>query len=418
MLIIFLATFYVEATLTSHWLVHMVRAGAAAGLIGACADWFAIIAIFRPIRIIPIHIVEKLRHVELFRLVFREWNGEFPHTGMIPKGKDIIADKIKIFFIHVLNDGEKVSALVKDKRPAEQLSKLLMSTPNADLAARELIKLVFQLMTKRNDSVIRNWLTKATISTLKEYNVLPIAGQFLRDQYDKGIHHEIIDSLIDYLADYIKRNPGLFRREVAKKSKWYIPTFVDTYVADSLEESLQEKLSQMRDRKDLTRCEIENLISEVIQQIESGTFDAKKVLVHWKKFIGSPLVRQKFHEVYASVREAISSDDGKNMKKVEFVISRTIISLGQELRENCELQLHIESLLLELVEYFSTAGVIDLLADAVSRTVKDWSGEAVSEKLEGAVGKELQFIRMNGAGLGALLGVILFGIERAALFWV
>ena len=385
--LVFLGTLWLDS---SDWWVRMVRATAVAGLIGACADWFAVVAIFRH----PLGI-------------------RIPYTAVIPNSKDRIADRIEDFIADNFSDGRQAGEHVRSLRPAAQLSDWLMKTGNTDIAARYAVKYISSLVTTRHDPVIRNWLTKTVVSELQDYNIQPIAGEILKNLYGRGLHHEIIDFALEAATDYMANNPGLFTEEVSDNTGWLVPKFADRMLAKSLEGALREKLEQMADRNDPFRRQIETRILEIIQEIESGNFDTRGIKRWWEKLIGSPLVRRQIEELYQTAKEVLTDRRGRQTAKIEAEISRILGVLGKELGANVELQKEIDVHVPRLVEHFTSEGGMDLLARIIGNTVKKWSGKKVAEELENAVGEHMQFIRINGTVIGCFLGFILFWIERS-----
>lgn len=391
MLLMFLGTFWLEGLMSSPvWWAEMLRAAAAAGLIGACADWFSVVAIFRH----PLGLA-------------------IPHTAVIPKGKDVLADKIETFIIENFSDGRKASEHVKDIRPSKNLAHWFMQAENTSLTAKFAVKIISLLISKGGDEKNLRRLTNSIILALREYNVLPMAGKILRTYYEKGSHHEIIDYAIEFLTEYIDSNPGLFKDDVARKSSWFIPTFIDEIMADSLEDGMRKKLEKLQNRQDATRLQLEGQIFDIIQDLESGTLDAEGMLDVWKRFVGSPEVRRQINELYTFMKRELSAGSSSALEKFEAEIARILDKLCEELHNNLEFQEYVDSQLPKLVEYLSSEGLITVLANVIGNTVKDWTGDKVSAELESAVGEHLQYIRISGTGLGFGLGIVLFGVEWA-----
>lgn len=369
----------------------MIRAIAVAGLIGGCADWFAVVAIFR-----------------------HPFGLRIPYTAVIPNSKDRIADNIEDFLAKNFSDGKKTSEYIKNIKPAKQLADWLMQTENTEIASRYAVRYISSLMTTKHDPIIRNWLIKTVVSELKDYNILPIGGKILKDLYNRGQHHEIIDLLLNTANSYLENNPGLFVEEVSNNSGWLVPKFADRYLAETLEDGLKEKIEQMEDRDDPTRLDIERHILDLIQRLESGNFDTKKITKWWNVFISSPLVRRQVEELYQVIK-SFFEHDGHDTRKVEAEISRILRVLAQELKENTKLHQEIDAQLPKLAEHLASEGGMKLLAKIIGNTVKGWTGEKVAEELEDAVGEHMQFIRINGTILGGILGFIISGIEQTVV---
>ena len=388
MALVFIGTFLLDAA--SFW-VQLVRSGAEAGIVGGLVDWFAVVAIFRHPMGIP-----------------------FPHTAVIRKSRDRVAEGIDDFIRANFSKAETASEHVREKEPGRKLAEWLTRAGNAELAANIVVTSVPALLTPKRDPRIRDLLTRTIVGELKEQDVLPTLGQILDHLYRQERHQEIVGIVVDFAREYIDSHPGLIRKELSENSTWWIPGFLDRKMADGFEQSLRGELERMADRHHPFRREIDRKIEHLIAELRHGRLHAETVSRWWKKFVTSEQCRHLVEGLWDAVKEELFGQGGVDIGKIEAKLARGLRSAGKHLHADTELQAEIDDRLSDLAGRIGPA-VVEAAGEFVEDEVKDWPGAEVADKLESAVGKELQYIRFNGTILGCAVGILLFlVVEKVA----
>ena len=381
MILIFVGTFFMNEA--SFW-VQMLRSGAEAGIIGGLADWFAVVAIFRHPLGIPL-----------------------PHTAVLRNSKDDFADGIDKFITDNFSDREAASDYIKEKMPAKWLAEKLTQTENTKIIANTIMKVVLMLMKPNADIRIRLFLTKIIIEELKDVNVLPTIGQMLDHLYRRELHQDLIDELINFAKKFIEDNPGYIQQKVSEGSRSWIPAFVDRAIAQDLEEEILTELEELAERKHQTRLMLDRKAKDLIHDFQQGRLNVDSVRNWWLTFVNSEHVGHLISGLWDAIRNGIATDGGMNARKFESKLAQIIGALGNYLAEDDKLQMEIDARLAELSGSISPA-VVDMAAEYLKSEIEDWPANKVADKLEAAVGKELQYIRINGTVLGCCIGVLLF----------
>ena len=391
MMLVFVGTFLLNES--SFW-VQLIRSGAEAGIVGGLVDWFAVVAIFRHPLGVP-----------------------FPHTAVIRKSRDRFANGIDDFITENFSDGEIASEYVKDKRPGRHLSDWLTKAKNSKFVANVLLTSIPPLLKPERGPRIRHLLTKTVIEELKKQDILPTLGQILDHFYRHERHQEIIDVLVDLVKEYVEHNPGSIRETISKNSRRWIPRFLDRVLADNVEQSLLDELNQLADRSHPFRREIDTQIEKLIAELQQGQLNVetvKQVRQWWNAFVTSEQAGRLIGGLWDSIRIELFGSKGVDTAKIESKLAHGLVALGKHLAADAELQDEIDARLSNLAKSVSPA-VVDVAAEYVREAVKDWPAEKVSDKLEGAVGKELQYIRFNGTVLGSVVGLLLFVVVEKAV---
>ena len=388
MVLVFIGTFLLDPA--SFW-VQLIRSGAEAGIVGGLVDWFAVVAIFRHPLGIP-----------------------FPHTAVIRNSRDRFADGIDDFITENFSDAETASDYIREKKPGRKLSEWLTRTKNAKFAANIIVNSIPPLLTPKRDRRIRDLLTRTIVEELKEQDILPTLGQILDHLYRHERHQEIIDVLIKSAKEYVESHPGLIRRRISENSKRWLPRFLDREYADGVERGLLYELEQLLNRTHPSRREIERNIGQGIAMLRDGRLHAGTVRKWWKTFVTSEQTKGLIGELWDAIKKELFGDGGVNARNIEAKLARGIGTLGAHLRANTELQEEIDHRLSDLAGSVSPA-VVDVGAEYIRDVVKHWPGDKVAEKLEAAVGRELQYIRFNGTVLGSAVGLSLFLVVEKVL---
>ena len=387
---VLIGTFLLDSSLL--W-VRIIQSSAEAGVIGGLVDWFAVVAIFRHPAGIPI-----------------------PHTAVIRRSKDRIADGIYHFITSNFSDQNKASQWIEGRRPSKHLSEWLTQPRNAEFAAHVVLNSIPSLLTPKSDYRIRSFVTKTIVEELRKQNISPLLGRFLFQIYRRNHHQDIVDALIRLSKEYIEENRGLINERVSKNTGWLMPKFIDRWIADDVEQSLLDKLEEVSDRNHEFRLGIDSWMKRLIEDLERKRFDARTVRYMWEKFekfTKSEEARQAIEGIWNDIKNELLDDSGVNRTRLRRKLADLLQRVGRQLSEDLELQREIDARLSDLTELIAP-DVADGAGKYIRDQIRGWSAEQVSKKLESAVGKELQYIRINGTILGCFVGFLLFWIIEAA----
>ena len=388
LVLVFIGTFLLDSS--SFW-VNMMQSSAEAGIIGGLVDWFAVVAIFRHPAGIPI-----------------------PHTAVIRKSKDKFAHGTYDFLIEHFSDSSRASQYVEDRRPSKHLSEWLTQAKNAESAAHIVVTSIPALLTPKSDRRIRSFLENTIVEELKKQNISPLLGRILDQFYRRNDHQEIVDVLIDFAKKYVEKNPALLRERVSEASSWFIPGFLDRKMADTVRQSLLDKLEELGNSDHEYRREIDRWMESVIADLKQSRFHAETVKHKWQTFVTSEQTRRLLGGMWKDIKNEVLGDSGADIWKLKVKLADFLQRLGMLLSEDPKLQQEIDARLSDLAGRIAP-DVVDVAAEYLRDEIKGWSGEKVADKLESAVGKELQYIRINGTVLGCFVGFLLFWMVEIVL---
>ncbi len=370
------------------WLGY-VRATAEAAMVGALADWFAVTAIFRHPLGIPI-----------------------PHTAIVQKRKDDIGRTLGEFVRDNFMTQDNLAKLVKDEQMALRLGEALSDRHTARRIADEGSAIIRGLTDVLNDDTVRSGLEQAVFERVRATPVAPLAGRAV-DWATEGGHHELlIDSTLTGLGRFLNENQLTFRSRLREESPWWVPEAIDDRVFDKIYEALNRFIDEVGGNRD----------HELRRQLNLRTLDLAERLKTSPElelrgeelkedFLANPEVRAWVATLWDRIKEAVIEGSHNPDSVLLERVTEMIMEAGVSVQSDPQLRTTIEGFLESAAGHIAAQGG-DLAVNTISRTVESWNAEETTTLIEDRVGRDLQFIRINGTIVGGLAGLVLHIISR------
>lgn len=373
-----------------------VHAFAEAAMVGGLADWFAVTALFRRPMGLPI-----------------------PHTAIIPENKDRIADTMAVFLRENFLIPSVVARRMREMNLAQAVGNYL-AAPGASgggsrvrAGAGELLVEVLQsLDPERLGTRVRAALATA----LERLPVAPLAGRMLSAMIADGRHRPVIDSLIRWAGLVLEDNEAMVRDVIHSRANALLRfTGLDERLANSVLDGLYKLLAEVLvDENHPLRAKIEEGLAGLARDLVEDPETQAKVERLKRELIANPAVAEWWTGVWERLRTGlIAAMRGEGDMDVSFAaFGESITEMGVALRDDPRLQMQVNRFARRTaVGIASRHG--GQIVQLVSETVKRWDAEKVTSRIEGAVGRDLQFIRMNGTLVGGLVGVAIHTVGQA-----
>ncbi|WP_133366399.1 DUF445 domain-containing protein [Qipengyuania sediminis] len=373
--------------LAQHPAWGFVHAFAEAAMVGGLADWFAVTALFRHPLGLPI-----------------------PHTAIIPENKDRIADTMAGF----LRDNFLTPAVVARRMREMNLARTVgsyLAEPNVGGASRVragagelLVEVLESLDPERLGTQVRG----ALAAGIERLPVAPLAGKMLTAMIADGRHRPIIDSLIRWAGLVLEDNETLVREMIHARANALLRfTGLDTRVANSVVDGLYRLLAEVLvDQNHPLRAKVEEGLVKLARDLAEDPDTQEKVERVKRELIANPAVAEWWGGVWERLRRGlIAAIRGEGEPKASFAaLTDSLTEMGVALRDDPRLQTQVNRFARRTAAGIATryGGQIVQL---VSETVKRWDARTVTGRIENAVGRDLQFIRINGTLVGGLVGV-------------
>ncbi len=365
------------------WVLYL-RAAAAAGMVGGLADWFAVTALFRHPLGVPV-----------------------PHTAIIPSRKDAIGRSLGDFVSTHFLAPDVIRERVRLVRPAARAGTWLAAPANAERVTRELATAVRAAFGVLRDDDVQAVLEQLVTRRLAALPAGPALGRVLAEVVADGSHRPLVDLSLVNAHRWLVENRDAVVAAVARQAPAWSPRFVDERVADRVHAEVLRVLTEVRDNPGHElRTSLDRFLASYAQDLQHDEQTQRRAEAAKVALLAHPQVRQAVAEAGAAVRrlamEAIDDPDGELRRRVRGAIA----SFGARLAADADLQAKVDRWLEDLAAYLSSTYSGEL-STLITDTVERWDGPQTARRIELQVGRDLQFIRINGTVVGALAGLLI-----------
>jgi uncharacterized membrane-anchored protein YjiN (DUF445 family) len=397
----FIATgFLIAATVifvAAHlWLVHggpawlgYPKAAAEAGMVGALADWFAVTALFRHPLGLPI-----------------------PHTAIIPTKKKQIGDSLGDFIGGNFLAEDVVRDKLRRSEPARRVGSWLSEPANAERLTAELATAVRGTVTVLRDEYVQDVLEQVVVRQLMNQQWGPPVGRILSGVLADGTHHRMVDLVCDRAYDWVRGNHDLVMRVVSDHAPTWSPRFVDEMVADKVfSEVLAFAWAVKVDPEHPMRKAVDKFLIEFAQDLQSDPTTIERAEQIKQQVLAHPDVQQFIGRAWTTVKSMILDAAADPSSALRRRVSDGLVSLGRQLVTDDTLRDKVDGWAQDAAGYVVRhyrSEITTLITDTVER----WDAQETSRKVELQVGRDLQFIRINGTVVGALAGLVIYTVSQ------
>ena len=387
---IFLATF----ALPDNTATGYVRAAAEAGMVGGLADWFAVTALFRyPMRL------------------------KIPHTALIPNKKDEIATKLGEFVEGNFVTPDRVAEFLRRSRPVERTGVWLADPVNADRAGREASALLTAGLAAVDTRKAAEVLLRVIRGDLDRRSYSPVLGELLGTAVQGRTHDPLVEVLVregrpllvrhrDVIHDHLKdllESLNLVTRILATHKA--VDRIID-WAIESLEEM------ERRGRSHPVRPVLDGLLQKLADELCADGETSRTVDDQLRRLTEQPrtleLVDRIVTDMLGSAQTALTPDGD-----LRGALPELIQGLGHRMTNDTVFAERLESAL-ESGARFVVGRYSAQIVPFIAHQVAAWDAMEASDRIETAIGRDLQFIRINGTVVGAIAGVAIYSVAVAA----
>jgi len=370
-------------------LLGYVQAGAEAAMVGGVADWFAVTALFRRPLGLPI-----------------------PHTALIVERKDQFAATLGQFVQENFLNGDVLAERIRSARLVTRVAGSLATEANAVRLAGYAADLAVQVAGALRDEDVQRVLATELTRALDSVEAAPVAGRVLRVVIAGGHHAEVFDTIVRaadrYLADHYTELSDLFEGE----APGWVPHAVYRRVFERLHTRLRQRLAAMiANPYDETRRQFEDWLAGMPSRLETSPELRERGEQLKRDILGSAVVRDWSSMLWQQVKDGLRKQAADEDSELRHRLADALVALGKRLEADERLQGGVE----RMVEAGARAVADrfgDELAGLVTGTIERWDATETSSQLELLLGRDLQFIRINGTVVGASVGLALHAISQ------
>jgi uncharacterized membrane-anchored protein YjiN (DUF445 family) len=375
----------VRSGLPGLWM-DLLRAGTEAALVGGLADWFAVTALFRRPLGLPI-----------------------PHTAVIPNSKERIGAGLGRFIERHFLEPDLVGARLRSLGMSRRFGAWLAERRNADLVSDRLIVVGSFLFRSLNDQKLQRLMQMTLRRQLREVELAPALATLLTVLRRNGAHHQLLDHVLGAVRTYIAAHEDRILEIVAERSRWWMPRQVDRKVAAEITQGLLAYLDDLKHRDHEARATFDAAIERLVSDLRHLPDYRARVNALRDRFLAAPEVNGYFETVWQGLRAALERELAQPESRLRQALSGVLRSLGTAISEDQDVQARMDRRIEEVVMTLIVPWRKEI-GRFVSDVVRSWETRTIVDRVELAVGKDLQYIRLNGTLVGAAVGCAIFGL--------
>ena len=375
-----------------HWAWGYVAAFAAAATVGGLADWYAVVALFRRPLGLPI-----------------------PHTAIISRNHQRIADTLGEFIETNFLAPEPVEARLREVDFAALVAEWLSDRERSAALARFVLQLLPQTLAAIDQSGLRGFLGKRIMTELERVELAPLAAGLLSAVTEKGRHQRLLDELLSALEKVLANEETLaaLREKIRKE----LPALFNLYRADAyllrkIVASTTAFIQEARvDPLHPLRREFDGFVTGFIDRLRTSDSFARRAEGLKRDLLARPEIAAVAEGAWESLRSFLEQDARAPDGQVRRQLEAMLVDVGGQLARDPAIRAEINrGMVRVLADFVQTqkSGVGRFIADQV----KSWDIDMLIGRIELTVGRDLQYIRFNGAMIGGLAGLALHALER------
>ena len=371
------------ANVASHPWAAWVKAFAEAALVGAVADWFAVVALFRHPLGLPI-----------------------AHTAIIPSNKDRIGETLGRFVEENFLTPQNVMRRLARANIAGACGAWLSERANSDRTADGFCAMIPRAVAMIEDEDVARFLTRTVLAEIEKVDLAPVAAELLELVTSGEQYQSVLDDALRGVEKLIVTNQASILEKFGEASK-YTPGFLDRYIVSRFVAGIVRLLQEVvADARHPLRVQFTDSTRKLIDELKTSPQLRERVAAIKRHVIEHLQTKPYYASLWNSLKARILADVSADRSRLREGISSMLNVLGSALARDEVMQSKLNEWLLAAMETLMLAHrhQISLL---ISDVVKSWDARDVSQKIELEIGKDLQFIRLNGTLVGGCVGVLL-----------
>ncbi|GAA4853295.1 DUF445 domain-containing protein [Saccharopolyspora rosea] len=366
-----------------------VRASAEAGMVGALADWFAVTALFRHPLGLPI-----------------------PHTAIIPTRKDLLGRSLGDFVGTNFLSEEVVRDKLRRAGVSERLGGWLDDPDHAERVTTALAAAVRGAVQVLRDEDVQAVVEQAVVRRVLAQPWGPPLGRVLAQVFADGSHHKLVDLVCDRAYDWVRDNHETVLRVVSQRAPSWSPKFFDAIVADKIyTEVLSFAWAVKTDPEHQMRKAVDRFLVEFADDLQHDPKTMARAEQIKQQVLAHPEVRNVISSTWETAKKMLLDAAEDPSSELRVRVRDGLRSLGRRLVGEPDLRSKVDGWV-EGAAVYVVSNYRAELTTLITDTVERWDAEETSRKIELQVGRDLQFIRINGTVVGALAGLLIYTLTQ------
>ena len=385
-LVVFLVARYYEPVYP--WLGYL-RATAEASLVGGLADWFAVTALFRRPLGLPI-----------------------PHTAIMQTQKDRVGRILGNFVQSHFLSRSVLHARLTGLCLTDRVAKWLGDPDHRRDLARQLAGGLSRAVSALPEEEVKDFVQRSAVSRLESVQFAPLLGDILSVAAAEGRPQELLDEATKLIGGVLVDGRDAIRTKVRAESPRWLPLGVRDAIADRMVGGLQHFLSELAaDHQHPMRGKFEQIVHDFIQRLKTSPEMNVRAERLKRDLLGHPVVEELVTSVWDRARNAAERYRADPEQTSLEPLETGLLALADSLGASEELRTEVDEFIIDVVTALLEQNRHEI-ADLIAATVRDWDPVVAARRIELAVGRDLQFIRLNGTLVGGMAGLVIYVLSK------
>jgi uncharacterized membrane-anchored protein YjiN (DUF445 family) len=386
---VFLACRWAQAHGTTATWVGYVAAAAEAGMVGALADWFAVTALFKHPLGLPI-----------------------PHTAIIKRKKDQLGEGLGTFVRENFLSPQVVETKLRDAQVPSRLGKWLSDTAHAERVAGETATVLRVLVELLRDEDVQQVIDRMIVRRIAEPQWGPPVGRVLGTLLAENRQEALIQLLADRAFQWSLNAGEIIQRVVERDSPSWSPRFVDHLVGDRIHRELMDFTDKVRRNPDHElRRSATRFLFEFADDLQHDPDTIARADAIKEQLMARDEIATAAATAWKTLKRLVLEGVDDPSSTLRSRIADTVVRIGESLRDDADLRDKVDDWMGRAAKHLVSQYGYEITA-IITETIERWDAEEASRRIELHVGRDLQFIRINGTVVGALAGLVIYAVAQ------
>jgi uncharacterized membrane-anchored protein YjiN (DUF445 family) len=382
-IIFVIASFFEEQYL---W-VSFVRATAEAAMVGAIADWFAVTALFR-----------------------HPLNLKIPHTAIVPTRKDSIGLTLARFVRNNFLSADVISERLRSMEATRRLAEWLNRPENSQQLANYLALGLVGVVQVMKDEEVQALIERDLADRVRSVKIAPLLGNLLALIASGSRQQELLSGSLQLVGRTLHENKETIMERISRETPWWLPKNVDNLIYQKIVAAFENMLQEVnKDPNHPLRAKFDQAVTKLIEDLKHSPEIIAKEETFKEELLQDPAVQEFSASLWADIKARLMEHGADPNSDIRKPIQRSLNRFSETILGN--------EALLEKIDHWVHEGAVYLVTEygheveyLIVHTIRRWDAEETSRKIELNVGKDLQFIRINGTLVGGLVGLLIHTI--------
>jgi len=387
MAFLYVAMVYWATQSDAKWIGY-VESFSEAAMVGALADWFAVTALFR----YPLGL-------------------KIPHTNLIEQSKNSIGENLGSFVTNNFLTPSNIRPYIEKLDVVKFVSDWLNKKESQEILQEELIAFVKKIIKDLDDKEVVDFLALKGEEILKQFDLKDLTSTAVTYIVEKEKHSEILDVILPKAKEYILKSDVLIEDKINEKHP-VISFFAGKKISKGVVSGVINFIEEIEeDQSHPIRKNIQESLLKIADKAKTDPYWEQKINSMRDEFVTPDRIEEYASDLWQTLKSNLSENFDQEDSTLQKYVQKNIEKLALNLNQNEDLIQKINGWIRHFLYRMILRNVTEV-ESLISKTVGDWEGKELSDKLELEVGKDLQFIRINGTLVGGIVGLIIYTLTQ------